>query len=272
MFKRYDIVTKNSLRKKFLANQLFCDMYPSLREVKGDLTPTEIWSESLRIVEGFALSPRPELELDDIQEELKQLYSTFIDDAGNEVKRTDKQSETSAFLVLFTAFYMVACAGTTRENHPHQDLCKVLAKVTYSHPLREMLWKSIRQMEDEEEKAGRRIDTFDLMLRDVSEEATGKEIDETKREFVSGYVDVVTEMQSADAFTQAEKALSRINDRDGHLYDAELARLRSEANNHSKAWNVGGDIVMGNKQVGNEVQSVAAGGTGISITNDKQQS
>lgn len=271
MFKRHDIATKSRLRKEYLANQLFCDMYPSLRKVEDNLAPTEIWSEALRILESFALSPRPELELDDIKEELKCHYSSFLDTSGGEVKRDDSQIETSVFLVLFTAFYMVACAGKTKENHPHQELCRALAKATYRHPLREVLWKSIRQTEDEEEKAGRRMETIDLMLRVVAEEKADRR-DDAKKEFVSGYVDVVVEMQNADAFTQAEKALSRINDREGHLYDAEMTRLRKEANNLSKALNVGGDLVVGNKQVGNEVQSVAAGGTGISIIIDKQQS
>jgi hypothetical protein len=270
MFKRQDAATRSRLRKEYLANQLFCDMYPSLRQVKGDLTPTEIWSEALRIVEDFARSSRPELEVDEIKEELELHYSTFLDDSEVGIKRDRLQIQTSVFLILFTAFYIVACAGTSIECHPHHDLCVALAKATYSHPLREKLWKSVRQTEDEEEMAGRRIETFDMMLQDVTEEAADNVKNETKREFVSGCVDEIIKMQNAEAFTQAERVLSRINDRDGHLYDAELARLRMGADNLSKALTVGGDLVMGNKHVGSEVQSVAAGGIGINITNDKQ--
>ena len=267
MFKRHDITTKNLLRKRFLANQLFCDMYPSLRKVEDDLSPTEIWSEALRIVGDFARSPRPELELEDTQEELQQLYSSFLDDSKEEMNRNEEQAKTSVFLVLFTALYMVACAGTTRENHPHQELCKALAKITYSHPLREELWKSIRQTEDEEEKAGRRIETFDLILQTIADESNNDATENIKKEFVSGWVDIVVSMGDVNTFTQTEKTLSRINDRDGHIYDEPLSRLRKEADNHSKTMNVEGDYVV-EKNVGNAVGYVMPGATGISV-NDK---
>lgn len=269
MFKRHDMTTKNLLRKRFLASQLFCDMYPSLRYVKDDLSPTEIWSEAIRVVKNFALSPRPVLELEATQEELQQLYSSFLDDSGKEVKRNEEQAKTSVFLVLFTALYIVACAGTSSEHHPHRELCLALADATYSHPLREELWRSIRQTEDEEEKTGRRIETFDLILQTTAEESNHDATENSNIEFVNSWVDEVVKMKDQSSYTQAEKALSRINDRDGHIYDEPLTRLRRESDNLSKAMNIEGDYVV-EKKVENEIKHVEAGGIGVNVVKNEK--
>lgn len=229
MFKRLNNQKEKLLRRNYLTSQLFCDMLPALRWVYKeyeDLSPTEAWSEALKECKELNNYPRQDLIIDDIAIDLENRYKVFLDEDGTETHRNTDDAKRSAFIVLVIMLYQLACVSLQREHHPREELCIALARVTVLNPLKEKFCGLIRQSEDKEEQAGRRIEAFDIMMELILSDED--EIEESNQKKVEGIDELVEEALSmdVDAMKDIELALGRMNDRDGKIYDKQLNKLR----------------------------------------------
>lgn len=276
MFKRINNQKEKLLRRKYLMSQLFCDMLPALRWVYKeyeDLSPIEAWSEALNECKELNNYPRQDLVIDDIAIELEKRYKVFIDEDGTQTHRNSDDAKRSAFIVLSVMLYQLACVSLQKENHPRKVLCKALARVTFLHPLREKFCSLIRQSEDKEEQAGRRIEAFDIMMELLLSDEDEKE--KSNQEKVEGIDKLVNEAMAMDTKTmeELERMLSRMNDRDGHLYDKQLNKLRAAIDTKTLASyipkNVSNLILEQNVQ--NQVGNVETGANGFTINQLRKQ-
>ena len=270
MFKRINNQKEKLLRRKYLMSQLFCDMLPALRWVYKeyeDLSPIEAWSEALNECKELNNYPRQDLVIDDIAIDLEKRYKVFIDEEGTETYRNTDDAKRSAFIVLVIMLYQLVCVSFQREHHPREELCKALARVTFLYPLREKFCSLIRQSEDEEEQAGRRIEAFDIMMElTLSDEDEKEESNQKKVEGIDELVEEALSMD-VDAMKDIELALGRMNDRDGKIYDKQLNKLRMAIDTKIMASylpkNVG-EFIM-EKKVQNQIGNVETGANGITI-------
>lgn len=276
MFKRFNNRKEKLLRRNYLTSQLFCDMLPALRWMYKDyedLSPIEAWSEALMECKELKNYPRQDLVIDDIVIDLEKRYKVFLEEDGTETHRNTDDAKRSAFIVLVIMLYQLACVCLQREHHPREELCRALARVTVLYPLREKFCGLIRQSEDKEEQAGRRIEAFDIMMElALSDE---DEIEESNQKKVEGIDELVEEALSmdVDAMKDIELALGRMNDRDGKIYDKQLNKLRMAIDTKIMASylpkNVGNFILE--QKVQNQIGNVETGANGFTINQLRKQ-
>ena len=136
MYERWDSKRCRERTIQLLEEQLFCDMYATLKEITteyGEPSPAELWDEAATRWKPLLASKRPQMYVDMLKEELTVEYG-----------------ERSTFLTA-------------------------LAEATQGHPLLKRLWEGVRQTEDEEEKAGKKIGIVTSLLTEMK--ASGQAID-----------------------------------------------------------------------------------------------
>ena len=161
MYERWDSKRCRERTMQLLEEQLFCDMYATLKEITTEYnepSPAELWDEAATRWKPLLASKRPQSFVEMLKEEL-----------------TEEYGERSTFLILMILMYMmVAMFRPTKEN-PYHAYCVALAGATQGHPLLKRLWEGVRQTEDEEEKAGKKIGIVTSLLTDMK--ASGQAID-----------------------------------------------------------------------------------------------
>ena len=161
MYERWDSKRCHERTMQLLEEQLFCDMYATLKEITTEYnepSPAELWDEAATRWKPLLASKRPQSFVEMLKEEL-----------------TEEYGERSTFLILMILMYMmVAMFRPTKEN-PYHAYCVALAGATQGHPLLKRLWEGVRQTEDEEEKAGKKIGIVTSLLTDMK--ASGQAID-----------------------------------------------------------------------------------------------
>jgi len=161
MYERWDAKRCRMRTAELLDEQLFCDLYDTLKEITAEYdepSPAELWDEAAVRWKPLLAAKRPELAVEILQEEL-----------------TEKYDETSAFLVLMILMYMMVAMFRPTKESPYHAYCTALAEATQGHPLLKRLWKGVRQTEDEEEKAGKKIGIVTSLLTEMK--ASGQAID-----------------------------------------------------------------------------------------------
>ena len=161
MYERWDSKRCRERTMQLLEEQLFCDMYATLKEITTEYnepSPAELWDEAATRWKPLLASKRPQSFVEMLKEEL-----------------TEEYGERSTFLILMILMYMmVAMFRPTKEN-PYHAYCVALAGATQGHPLLKRLWEGVRQTEDEEEKAGKKMGIVTSLLTDMK--ASGQAID-----------------------------------------------------------------------------------------------
>ena len=161
MYERWDAKRCRMRTAELLDEQLFCDLYDTLKEITVEYdepSPAELWDEAAVRWKPLLAAKRPELAVGILQEEL-----------------TEKYGETSAFLVLMILMYMLVAMFRPTKESPYHAYCAALAGATHDHPLLKRLWEGVRMTEDKEEQAGHRIGVVTSLLTEMK--ASGEAID-----------------------------------------------------------------------------------------------
>ena len=161
MYERWDAKRCRMRTAELLDEQLFCDLYDTLKEITAEYdepSPAELWDEAAVRWKPLLAAKRPELAVEILQEEL-----------------TEKYDETSAFLVLMILMYMLVAMFRPTKESPYHAYCAALAGATQGHPLLKRLWEGVRMTEDKEEQAGHRIGVVTSLLTEMK--ASGEAID-----------------------------------------------------------------------------------------------
>jgi len=144
-----------------LEEQLFCDMYATLRAITTEYderSPAELWDEAATRWKPLLASKRPQTFVEMLKEEL-----------------TEEYGELAAFLILMILMYMMVAMFRPTKESPYHAYSTALAEATQGHPLLKRLWEGVRQTEDEEEKAGKKIGIVTSLLTEMK--ASGQAID-----------------------------------------------------------------------------------------------
>lgn len=153
MYQRWDSKRSRERTMQLLEEQLFCDMYETLKSITEEYdepSPAELWDEAARRWKLLLAAKRPQMYVEMLKEEL-----------------TEEYGERSAFLILMILMYMMVAMFRPQGESPYRPFCQALADATQDHPLLRRLWKGVRQTEDEEEKAGKRIGVVVSLLTDI---------------------------------------------------------------------------------------------------------
>ena len=161
MYERWDAKRCRMRTVELLDEQLFCDLYDTLKEITTEYDeprPAELWDEAAVRWKPLLAAKRPELAVEILKEEL-----------------TERYGETSAFLVLMILMYMLVAMFRPTKESPYHAYCAALAGATEGHPLLKRLWEGVRMTEDKEEQAGHRIGVVTSLLTDMK--TSGEAID-----------------------------------------------------------------------------------------------
>ena len=161
MYVRWDKKRCRERTMQLMDEQLFCDLYDTLKEVTaeyGEPSPAELWDEAATRWKPLLAAKRPQTFVDMLKEEL-----------------TEEYGECSAFLILMILMYMLVALFRPTKEGPYHAYCVALACATEGHPLLRRVWEGVLRKEDEEEKAGRRIGVVTSLLTDMK--ASGEAID-----------------------------------------------------------------------------------------------
>ena len=146
---------------QLLEEQLFCELYETLKSITTEYdepSPAELWDEAATRWKPLLISKRPQFAVEMLREELTEQYG-----------------ERSTFLVLMILMYMLVTMYRPTADSPYHAYCQALADATKDHPLLNRFWQGVRQTEDEEEKAGRKIGIVASLLTEMK--ASGDAID-----------------------------------------------------------------------------------------------
>lgn len=152
---------------QLLEEQLFCDLYEALKTITAEYDepcPAELWDEAAGRWKLLLAAKRPQTYVEMLREEL-----------------TEEYSERSAFLILMILMYMLVAMFRPAKDSPYRPYCQALAGVTQGHPLLQRFWEGVRQTEDEEEKAGRRIGVVASLLTEMKAAGAAIDLDTIER-------------------------------------------------------------------------------------------
>lgn len=168
MVQHWDTKRSRERTLQLMEEQLFCDMYDTLKAITeeyDELSPSQLWDEAASRWKPLLASKRPQAAVLLLKEELTENYG-----------------ERSAFLVLMILMYMmVAMFRPSEKDNPYRAYCAALAEATREHPLLQRLYDGVRQTEDEEEKAGRRIGVVASLLTETRDAGESINFDDIER-------------------------------------------------------------------------------------------
>lgn len=124
---------KLELRQQYESRQEYMVAYNAINvtsERYEDLSPEEIWNEAIAVVEEIRKSAHREWKVDKVFNQLKRKYSVFVDESDVCVKRSEKQQEMTATLVLFDVVCMLSLAERVKpeeaEQHPYFEYMRTI--------------------------------------------------------------------------------------------------------------------------------------------------
>ena len=153
MYERWDSKRCRERTMQLLEEQLFCDMYATLKEITTEYnepSPAELWDEAATRWKPLLASKRPQTFVEMLREEL-----------------AEECGERSAFLILMILMYMLVAMFRPMKGSPYHPYCAALTDATKDHPLLKRLWEGVRQTEDEEERAGKKIGIVTSLLTEM---------------------------------------------------------------------------------------------------------
>lgn len=227
-----------------LRDQLFCTMYNALdvmHKKYNSPSPTTVWMESLMTVHGILESPRPDMKAKMLLENADMtviavvLYMLFVDNMDKAYVHKDVKD--------------VICSKLNRCKHWKE------------------FYEEVRYSEEQEEQNGRYVTTTDCESRMIPKEEESQPGIDVVKEIVAKAI-VTNDYRLGRSLAHL---LRRIDDQHNGAYHKEVLRLERFVDEAAKrdSLNVEGDFVV-TKQVGNEVNGVSSGATGIIVNKEKQ--
>ena len=219
--------------------QLFCNMFATLQSIEkeyAELSPVEVWMEARMTLQNFAESVRPDFTVGMLKEDLTERYETFAD-AETEILRSDEEVERTTFLVMMTMMYMLVSGAACNDDNPYKEHCKALASATKDHPMLERVWLGVRCSEEEEEKAGRKMEVVNYLLDVDTSDALGWEIYTEQQKLIGDLVNHALDY-SVDTMEKQIVVLSDLNEKRGHVFDEQLQVLRQGVKDKQNGWQV----------------------------------
>ena len=161
MYERWDAKRCRMRTTELLDEQLFCDLYDTLKEITTEYdepSPAELWEEATMRWKPLLAAKRPEMAVEILRDELTEIYG-----------------ERSAFLILMILMFMLVAMFRPTEDSPYHAYCDAIAGATQGHPLLKRLLEGVRMTENKEEQAGRKIGVVTSLLTEMK--ASGEAID-----------------------------------------------------------------------------------------------
>lgn len=163
MHQRWDSRRSRERTMQLLEEQLFCDMYETLKAITAEYdepSPAELWDEAATRWKPLLASKQPQITVEMLKEEL-----------------TEEYDELSAFLILMILMYMLVAIFRPTKESPYYPYCQTLADATKDHPLLRRVWEGVRQKEDAEERAGKKIGIVASLLTEMKASAQAIDLD-----------------------------------------------------------------------------------------------
>ena len=229
MYERWEASRCRKRTAELLDEQLFCDLYETLKSIETEYdepSPAELWDEASTKWQPLLGAIHPQMAVEMLKEEL-----------------TEKYGERSAFLVLMILMYMLVAMFRPSKDSPYHIYCAALAEATQGHPLLKRFWEGVRQTEDEEERAGRKIGIVCSLIADAKASRQPFSLD-TVEECIMRFP--TFELQQK-ALEQADNLLrgTAWSLRSGKVFEAMLAKHKKTAGKPSTVINgiVNGDVI-----------------------------
>ena len=162
---------KLELRQQYESRQEYMVAYNAINvtsERYEDLSPEEIWNEALAVVEEIRKSAHREWKVDKVFNQLKRKYSVFVDESDVCVKRSEKQQEMTATLVLFDVVCMLSLAERVKpeeaEQHPYFEYMRTILSYFCESVLFQAMLAVLKHDEEEVENiVGHDLQEVDYM-------------------------------------------------------------------------------------------------------------
>lgn len=167
MYQRLSEEKKSELRGQYDAVQEYTICYNAIEAVGDqfeDLSPEEVWSEALILVNEIKKAPNRKWKVQTIFNQLKRKYDSF--DGVN--KRTDQQRTRTATMVLFDVLIMLSLAKKVDaehlNEHPYYDHMVTILNFIGGTTLFEAMLAVAHQDEDSiEQMVGEELQPHDYL-------------------------------------------------------------------------------------------------------------
>lgn len=167
MYLRLEESKMNVAFERFSEDRVFQLLSPVLRTLSIDyeeLTPVEVWNESIGITERLKnCKSRRDVYFDQICSELLQKYRCFVDERGNEKTRTTEDSQRTTDIVLTVVTFMLMRATKGEKENPHLKILKKLREVLNKSAIANRIIENAEQNEPIEEQDYGEIPEFDYL-------------------------------------------------------------------------------------------------------------
>lgn len=124
MYTRLSETEKQRLRSQYEHDPAYMAVYGTIDWVShdmDDLSPEEIWSEALRIMDEIRITPCREWKVRTVSNTLERKFEAFRTEDGQIHNRTNIQRQHSTMLVLYVVVWMMIMEKKTDniEEHPY---------------------------------------------------------------------------------------------------------------------------------------------------------
>lgn len=214
-------------RSEFKENPIYLILYlPLWRQRGDDLSPEEVWIEGNNLASELMKDNLTEADIRvrETFEDLCERFLIFVDEGGEQIRRSYQQAEHSSMMVSTVAFFLLLNVFPDAAKHPHGDICKAIGDVIGNIDGFKELYEETRQEEDKREAQGNFIEVADFIEQIAIQEEPLEQHQLAKVHKMFG--EFVEENKFCDYPTMLanERMLSRVNDKNNE----ELDLLRSQ--------------------------------------------
>lgn len=174
-----------------------------------EISPEQVWQEAILFSNELLTISVPKFELPPIIEKLKG-------HVANE--------RNADFLIMFASIYRLL--PLTPNNDTIKNATAILVKCIIANPMYEAMKQKVSVSENDKDLAQYRFEILDYHLQQCDNDRNSNL---EKIQLIHQLVDTAIPF-GTDRIPIVEQLLSRFNDINGHIYDAELTRLREVLN------------------------------------------
>lgn len=206
----------NEAFERFSEDRLFQMLSPVLRTLSikyEELTPVEVWDESLGITERMKNSKsRRDVYFDQICSELLQKYLCFVDERGKEKTRTTEDAQRTTDIVLTVVTFMLMRSTKDEKGNPHQKILNKLRDVLHKSEIANIIIVKAEQNETAEEQDYGEIPEFDYMCNEYrsmfDKIVQGGAVDEGCIDIFDSLVNEILSNTNVVRYLQSKKTLN----------------------------------------------------------------
>lgn len=218
-------------RSEFKEKPIYLILYlPLWRQRGDDLSPEEVWIEGNNLASELKKENLTEADIRvrETFEDLCERFLIFVDEGGEQIRRSYQQAEHSAMMVSTVAFFLLLNVFPDAANHPYGNICKAIGDVISNIEGFKELYEETRREEDKREAKGNFIEVADFIEQIAIQEKPLEQHQLARAHNMFG--EFVEENKFCDYPTilANERMLSRVNDKNDHCIQAELDLLRRQ--------------------------------------------